>query len=451
MDYNRIKSIIEQKFNPNDGYDIEIFFDYDDIISFTIYRDGEECLFLKFHEKFIRITSLHKCGINPGTTSGSTLLQKTHEIAKQIPGISYIELFDFSQIKLNWISIDLAFLKILTTGRSWYNSFGYVSVNYKTELEDNEKLRNENLIKILRESFGIQFIREVTKLYLYLNELFSEKNIIPIDQITIKKFFEYINRLGEIKFDNVQNVLHPEIKKRKLDTVQNVINPETQKRKLDTVQNVLHPETQKRKLDTVQNVINPETQKRKLDTVQNVINPETQKRKLDTVQNVINPETQKRKLDNLQNVINPETQKRKLDNLQNVINPETQKRKLDNLQNVLHPETQKRKLDNLQNVLHPETQKRKLDNLQNVLNKEQITTLKHLIDIIGLKINYNRNLIKTITCNNSYCIMMGGKTKKQNKKTKPKNKKTKQKQKNKTKKQNKKKQKTKSKNKTNNA
>ena len=355
MDYNRIKSIIEQKFNPNDGYDIEIFFDYDDIISFTIYRDGEECLFLKFHEKFIRITSLHKCGINPGTTSGSTLLQKTHEIAKQIPGISYIELFDFSQIKLNWISIDLAFLKILTTGRSWYNSFGYVSVNYKTELEDNEKLRNENLIKILRESFGIQFIREVTKLYLYLNELFSEKNIIPIDQITIKKFFEYINRLGEIKFDNVQNVLHPEIKKRKLGTVQNVINPETQKRKLGTVQNVLHPETQKRKLDTVQNVINPETQKRKL------------------------------------------------------------------------------------------------DNLQNVLNKEQITTLKHLIDIIGLKINYNRNLIKTITCNNSYCIMMGGKTKKQNKKTKPKNKKTKQKQKNKTKKQNKKKQKTKSKNKTNNA
>jgi hypothetical protein len=314
MDYNKTKSIIEQKFNPNDGYDIEIFFDYDDIISFTIYRDGEECLFLKFHEKFIRIPSLHKCGINPGTTSGSILLQKIHEIAKQIPGISYIELFDFSEIRLNWISIDLAFLKILTTGRSWYNSFGYVSVNYKTELEDNEKLRNENLIKILRESFGIQFIREVTNLYLYLNELFSEKNIIPIDQITIKKFFEYINRLGEIKFENVQNVLLPE----------------------------------------------------------------------------------------------------------------TQKRKLDNVQNVLLPETKKRKLDNVQNVLHPETQKRKLDNLQNVLNKEQITTLKHLIDIIGLKINYNRNLIKTITCNNSYCIMMGGKTTKQKtKKQKTKNKKTK--------------------------
>ncbi len=90
------------------------------------------------------VANLDKCGIK-----GSETLKKIEEFAR-MSGFKKITLSDMSTIFLCKQLIDLAILKILTKGESWYNSLGYKSTNY-----DNEKKNNEALIKkTLKEIFS---------------------------------------------------------------------------------------------------------------------------------------------------------------------------------------------------------------------------------------------------------------------------------------------------------
>jgi hypothetical protein len=113
---------------------------------FIIYTTKDEgCLDLEFFEDHIYIIHINKCGF----VSGTNLLKKIDELVEKIPKIEYIELRDGSTININNVDIDLAFLKILTKGKSWYNSLGYVSSNYSKEILHNNKLRNTHLIEVL--------------------------------------------------------------------------------------------------------------------------------------------------------------------------------------------------------------------------------------------------------------------------------------------------------------
>jgi hypothetical protein len=69
---------------------------------------------------------MSKCGKN----TGSFLLNKIEELAKSIENIHYITLEDLSKIKIYDSDINLAILKILTKGESWYNSLGFFSDGY---------------------------------------------------------------------------------------------------------------------------------------------------------------------------------------------------------------------------------------------------------------------------------------------------------------------------------
>jgi hypothetical protein len=101
----------------------------------TIDEEGPEELY---------VANLDKCGI-----SGSETLKKIEEFAR-MSGFKKITLSDMSTIFVCKQLIDLATLKILTKGESWYNSLGYKSINY-----DNEKKNNEALIKkTLKEIFN---------------------------------------------------------------------------------------------------------------------------------------------------------------------------------------------------------------------------------------------------------------------------------------------------------
>lgn len=100
---------------------------------------------LEFFEDHIYIISLNKCGVN----SGTYLLGKIDILAGLMPKIKYIELRDGSTININNVDIDLAFLKILTKGKSWYNSLGYVSSNYSKEILHNNELRDTPLLEVL--------------------------------------------------------------------------------------------------------------------------------------------------------------------------------------------------------------------------------------------------------------------------------------------------------------
>jgi hypothetical protein len=144
------RSILNQVF-PEDQFIVE----YDDSSSFTDYleiktkmgSDDERCALVTINKKCpgeMYISHLDKCGI-----SGSETLKKIEEFA-MLAGFKKINLYDASRITICGYSVDLAKLKILTKGESWYNSLGYKSENY-----DNEKKNNEAVIKkTLKEIFS---------------------------------------------------------------------------------------------------------------------------------------------------------------------------------------------------------------------------------------------------------------------------------------------------------
>jgi hypothetical protein len=95
------------------------------------------CLKLTFKEDNISISLLEKCGI-----TGSELLNKVEKLARIISKIEYIDLVDASHIEKCDYIINLALLKILTKGESWYNSLGYKSSTYDVEVANNRKFMN---------------------------------------------------------------------------------------------------------------------------------------------------------------------------------------------------------------------------------------------------------------------------------------------------------------------
>ena len=112
-------------------------------------KDKTKCLTLDFYTHFIEIRTLDKCG-----KSGTDSLSKVYQLAKLLPNIKYIELFDGSTISKCGFEIRLAYIKILTTGQSWYNSHGYFSRNYEAEFENNKIKINMKLTDFLDEVYA---------------------------------------------------------------------------------------------------------------------------------------------------------------------------------------------------------------------------------------------------------------------------------------------------------
>ena len=96
-------------------------------------------MFIQFFEDHIYIERLGRCELKGGET-----LDIIEKIAKQLGNISYISLEDDSTLKVYPefdIWINLYIYKILTKGKSWYNSLEYYSNNYTEELEENAKFK----------------------------------------------------------------------------------------------------------------------------------------------------------------------------------------------------------------------------------------------------------------------------------------------------------------------
>jgi hypothetical protein len=136
------RSILNHFF-PEDKFIIE----YDDYLV-KIKTKGEpedkDCVWLRVQHKDLHIHQLWRCGI-----AGNDTLKKIEEIARLV-GCTKISLYDLSRITICGDTFDMAVLKILTRGESWYNSLGYKSENY-----DSEKNNNEVVIKkTLNETFS---------------------------------------------------------------------------------------------------------------------------------------------------------------------------------------------------------------------------------------------------------------------------------------------------------
>ena len=159
-------------------------------ISIT-YGQGDETL---------KIIALSACGIK-----GSKTLEKIEEFARKA-GFKKITLGDASYIEICSLPINLAILKILTKGESWYNSLGYKSTNY-----DNEKKNNEALIKKSLKDFfsGPSFYTKNIKseiISLLKRDDLTEEELENHSLQSITKMI--LNLASDCKNADAANVLH---------------------------------------------------------------------------------------------------------------------------------------------------------------------------------------------------------------------------------------------------
>ncbi len=177
------KTLLERVFPPEE-YKIELENSNNEYTIKT--HDEQQCLTLTFFTDHIYIDSLYKCG-----KSGTDSLGKVYKLAQMIPNVKYIELEDDSGFDKCDYYINLAIIKILTKGESWYNSLGYVSDNYETE-----KTKNKEILEMKYEDF-VDF---VDKVYEFDLEKIKKENTRERYRVKIAN----LNNLNEINKNEIK-------------------------------------------------------------------------------------------------------------------------------------------------------------------------------------------------------------------------------------------------------
>jgi len=140
-------------------------------VSYKIKNGRDLCLEFEFIEDeddggiVLYISKIFKCGDGKYTREMIKLIE---DMAKSIPvppwsRVKYIKLEDGSSINVcagqnsSGMNIDLRYLKILTTGESWYNSFGYKSLNHDANVAHNAVIINKPMHLLLSELVDQQY------------------------------------------------------------------------------------------------------------------------------------------------------------------------------------------------------------------------------------------------------------------------------------------------------
>jgi hypothetical protein len=99
--------------------------------------------------RILKVSSVFKC--QGDERKGASLMRLIDRLAESIPFVEYITLMDASNIMICDISISLAQLKILTTGQSWYNHFGYKTKWHDANVAHNEVIINTPVDDVMRK------------------------------------------------------------------------------------------------------------------------------------------------------------------------------------------------------------------------------------------------------------------------------------------------------------
>ena len=205
-----LQETVERVFLPG-SFIVEVFDRNGEVVIKTL--DGKECLFFNVLSNLIYVDTVQKCGV-----TGTEVLKKVEELAKLIPGVEEIFLMDASKMSKCGIDIDLAKIKILTKGESWYNSLGYTSATGDTNKEKslNEKIINmpyndfiDNLIKEPSiKQRGIELFPDAdvnTSVKSYFNSIWSIINNSNCDNINmvmwLKDIIDRISRMGILNYN----------------------------------------------------------------------------------------------------------------------------------------------------------------------------------------------------------------------------------------------------------
>lgn len=134
--------------------------------SYKIKNGRNLCLEFEFIEDededgiVLYISKIFKCGDGKYTREVIKLIETMAKTISAPPWsrVKYIKLEDGSSIHVCTVDIDLRYLKILTTGESWYNSFGYKSLNHDANVAHNAAIINEPMDCVLSKLFDQEYI-----------------------------------------------------------------------------------------------------------------------------------------------------------------------------------------------------------------------------------------------------------------------------------------------------
>ena len=146
-------------------------------ISSTINNSVCLTLTIDLNRHRITIDGLDKCS----SGKGPALLNAVYALALSLE-INYIDLIDASNTYVCDVPTDLAVLKILTTGQSWYNAYGYYSDNHAEDVAYNKTIINAPFVKFI---------------HIFPEDLIEElKRVFPEIEITHDiTFTDYVNEL----------------------------------------------------------------------------------------------------------------------------------------------------------------------------------------------------------------------------------------------------------------
>ena len=137
--------------------------------SYKIKNGSDLCLEFHFIEDedddgtVLYISKIFKCGDSMPLTRKVIKLIETKAKSSPDPPwprVKYIKLKDNSSIHVCTVDIDLRYLKILTTGESWYNSFGYKSVNHDANVAHNAVIINKPMHLLLSELVDQEYFNQ---------------------------------------------------------------------------------------------------------------------------------------------------------------------------------------------------------------------------------------------------------------------------------------------------
>lgn len=136
------------------------------------YEDGSTVL---------HISKIFKCGDGKYTRELIKMIENMAVNIQFAPWsrVKYIKLEDGSSIHVCDVDIDLRYLKILTTGESWYNSFGYKSVNHDANVAHNAVIINKPMHLLLSELVDQQYFDQayITKIKARFPELSTDLTV----------------------------------------------------------------------------------------------------------------------------------------------------------------------------------------------------------------------------------------------------------------------------------
>jgi hypothetical protein len=139
----------------------------------------------------LHVSHIFKCGDGKYTREMIKLIET---MAKSIPAppwsrVKYIKLEDGSSINVcagqnsSGMNIDLRYLKILTTGESWYNSFGYKSLDHDANVAHNAAIINQPMDELLSKLVVQEYIDQK-----YINKFKARFPELNTADLTVKEY-----------------------------------------------------------------------------------------------------------------------------------------------------------------------------------------------------------------------------------------------------------------------